>query len=114
MGRPAKSLVELVHDGTFRARRDSHRQLLAGPDVPWPGLAGYQHKYQTARSNPERREAALAFERAVVQSHELTVLKQASGAGASLAAELAELGPPGSTKQLLAFFPAYLVHTVGP
>ncbi|HLK42422.1 MAG TPA: terminase TerL endonuclease subunit, partial [Thermoleophilia bacterium] len=113
MGRPAKSLVEFVLEGTFRARRESERDLLAGPDLPWAWAVVLQRQYRAARSEPERRAVALAFERAVVEIHAETALAQADGGGAALAAELAALGRPGSAKQLLAFFPAYLVHTMG-
>jgi phage terminase large subunit-like protein len=113
MGRPAKSLAELVLDGTFRARRDSHRVLLAGADLPWAWAVVLQRQYRAARSLPEQRAVALAFEQNLRLVHEQTAREQASGAGASLAAELEALGRPGSTKQLIAFFPAFLVHPLG-
>ena len=54
MARPAKSLDAHVREGTFRARRDTHRQLLTGPPLQWPALASLLARYQQTRSEPER------------------------------------------------------------
>jgi phage terminase large subunit-like protein len=113
MGRPAKTLLELVQDGTFRGRRDSHRLLLGGPDLPWSGFALLQARYRSAGSEPERRAVALEFQHAVELVHEQAA-QQAAGPADQLQAELAELGRPGSVQQLLGFFPAYLEHPKGP
>jgi phage terminase large subunit-like protein len=113
MARPAKPLAQLVRDGSYRARRDTHRLLLAGPDLPWPGFALLQERFRTASSEPERRAVALEFQRAVQ-----LVQQQAATAEASpserLQAELAKLGRAGTSKQLLEFLPAYLRHPKGP
>src|SRR5437764_15251566 len=95
-GRPAKSLAQLVRDGSFRARRAQQRALLAGPDLPYPGFAILQARFRRATSEPERRALALEFERAVRLVHEQAAAEQAQGGGRSLEAELAELGRPGS------------------
>jgi phage terminase large subunit-like protein len=113
-GRPAKSLAQLVRDGSFRARREQHRALLLGPDLPYPGFALLQERFRRATSEPERRALALEFERAVKLVHAQAEVEQAQGRGRSLEAELAELGKPGSLKRLLRFFPTYLEHPKGP
>ncbi|MHB8695287.1 MAG: terminase TerL endonuclease subunit [Solirubrobacteraceae bacterium] len=113
-GRPPKTLAQLVRDGSFRARRDTHRLLLAGPALSWQGFALLQQRFVTVRSEAERREVAREFEQAVKLVHAQTAAAQAQGAGRSLADELALLGKPGSAKQLLEFFPSYLVHPKGP
>jgi phage terminase large subunit-like protein len=120
MGRPAKTLAQLVRDGSFRGRRDSHRDLLSGPVVQWPAFASLQARFAGAGSEAERREIALSFERMVREAQqELQRRIDGNGGGktaaaAELAAALAELGRPGSLAQLLRFFPAYLVHPKGP
>ena len=57
MGRPAKTLAQLVRDGSFRARRDSHRALLFGPELSWPGFALLQQQFRAAwaRYFPQRQ-----------------------------------------------------------
>ena len=112
MSRPPKSLAQLLHDGSFRARR--HGPLLLGPDLRYPAFALLQARYRQATSEPERRAIALEFERAVRLVHEQAEQEQAEGRGRSLAGELAELGKPGSLAQLLRFFPHYLQHPKGP
>src|SRR5436309_690967 len=123
MGRPRKSLEALVREGTFRARRDTHRQLLGGPALAWPAFATVQDRYRQAGSEPERRAVALEFERIVAAAQAELVRRtqavQKNGAAASatatggLEAALARLGKAGSTKQLLGFFPAFLRHPKG-
>lgn len=118
-GRPTKSLEAHVRDGSFRARRQGNRRLLLGPPLRWPRLAELQAEYARAGSEPERRAAALAFERLISSAHEEA--RRRSGApsnlaaedAAALAAELAALGRPGSAAQLLRFFPAFLSHPKG-
>src|SRR2546425_11569515 len=109
-GRPAKSLLQHLREGSFRARRDTHRALLLGPAVPFAGFALLQQRYQQAGSEPERRAIALEFEQAVNLVH-----AQASRTGQpSFASEIALLGKPDSSAQLLGFFPHYLAHPKGP
>ena len=45
-GRPTKPLRAHVTEGTFRARRISHRALLIGSPLPWPAFASLQARYQ--------------------------------------------------------------------
>ena len=114
--RPVKTLRSHVIEGTFRARRDSHRRLLCGPAVPWPTFAGLQARYLTASSEPERRDVALQFEQRVAAAQREAHRRDSNGTdGANaLAAELRTLGKPGSVTQLLKFFPYYLAHPRGP
>ena len=116
MARPVKTLRSHVIEGTFRARRVSHRTLLLGPAVPWPALASLQARFAAATSEPERRDVALQFERLVgVAQREAHRRDSNNGDGTSaLAAELRTLGKPGSVAQLLKFFPYYLAHPRGP
>jgi phage terminase large subunit-like protein len=109
-GRPPKSLAEHVRDATFRSSR--HAGLLAGPDLPWPGLALIQHRFRAATSTPERSAVAREFENAIALIHE-TATRENAAAGRTLKDELADLGKPGSVKQLLAFFPGFLAHPKG-
>src|SRR4051794_15378153 len=117
-GRPAKSLRAHVQDGTFRARRHPHRALLLGPGLQWPAFASLQTRYAQASSEPERRALALEFQQLVqAAQRELHRLSSAGGQGelaARIAADLTKLGKPGSTAQLLGFFPSYLAHPKGP
>jgi hypothetical protein len=57
------SLEQLVRRKGFRPSR--HRELLAGRVLPWPQLAALQGEYVAAGSEPERREIAVRFLRAV-------------------------------------------------
>jgi phage terminase large subunit-like protein len=116
MGRPRKTLEQLVRDGTFLARRDEDRALLLEPHLPWPAFASLQGRFAAATSDAEQRQIALEFER-LVRAAQTEVQRQTGTANAphaQLAAELARLGRPGSIKQLLEFFPAYLQHPKGP
>jgi phage terminase large subunit-like protein len=113
-GRPAKSLAQLVREGTFRARRDSHRELLLGAELPWPAFAALQRQFRVAASEAERRVVALAFEHAVAKAQADAAEAEARRNGGSLQLELVKLGKPGSIEQLLAFFPAFLRHPKGP
>jgi phage terminase large subunit-like protein len=113
MARPAKPLAQLVREGNYRARRDTHRLLLAGPDLPWPGFALLQQRFRTATSEPERRAIALEFQRAVNLVQQQAAAAE-EGPSERLQAELCRLGRPGSSKQLLEFLPAYLRHPKGP
>jgi phage terminase large subunit-like protein len=114
VGRPAKKLARHVLDATFRARRDSHRELLLGAPLPWAGFAVLQQRFAAASSEAERRELAREFERAVQIVRDQAIREQAGGHRRSIDAELAELGKPGSASQLLRFFPRYFVHPKGP
>jgi phage terminase large subunit-like protein len=113
MGRPARSLVEHLRQGTFRARR--HHALLAEPDVPFPGFALLQRRYRTATSDPERRAIAVDCERAVKLAR-ASADQEAAGSGGhpALNQDLLTLGKPSSLKQLLGFFPHFLHHSKGP
>jgi phage terminase large subunit-like protein len=113
-GRPAKTLAEHVREGTFRARRETHRSLLPDAALPWQGFAVLQERFRRASSEPERRAVALEFERAVGQVQAQVERERPDGGGLALAAELATLGKPGSTARLLRFFPEYFVHPKGP
>jgi phage terminase large subunit-like protein len=113
-GRPAKTLPEHVRDGTFRARREAHRSLLAAAALPWPGFAVLQERFRRASSEPERRAVALEFERAVRLVQARVERERPDGGRSALTAELAELGKPSSAAQLLRFFPEYFVHPKGP
>ena len=106
-GRPAKTLRSHVTEGTFRARRDTHRALLCGPPLTWPAFASLQARFIAAGSEPERRDVALQFERLVGVAQREAHKRDRNGAeGAdALAAELLTLGKPGSVAQLLKFFP---------
>lgn len=114
MAPKTKSLVELIQDGTFIARRASHcARLETEPPVPWPGLAALQHDYRLA-DNPRVRQAiARDFEYAVREAHALTVQKAADDEGGVLA-EMAKLGRPHSALRLERMFPAYFRHYQGP
>src|SRR5579862_78171 len=114
MARPQKSLKELVEAGSFRARRPSHQERLAGPDLSWPLLAAIQRRWRAATSEHERRQAALAFEHAVKHAHAQAKTEQAAGHAPTLAQELAAFGPVGSAKSVIAFFERQLVHPKGP
>jgi phage terminase large subunit-like protein len=113
-GRPTKTLAQHVREGTFRARRETHRLLLPAAPLPWPGFAVLQERFRRASSEPERRAVALEFEQAVRQVQAQVERERADGGGLALAAELAELGKPGSAARLLRFFPKYFVHPKGP
>ena len=115
-GRPVKTLRAHVTEGTFRARRVSHRALMGGPPLPWPVFASLQARYLAASSEPDRRDAALKFEQIVAAAQREAHKRDSNGAPGSsaLAAELVTLGKPGSVAQLLKFFPYYLAHPRGP
>ena len=119
MARPAKSLQVHVREGTFRARRPTHRQLLGGAALAqWPLFASPQNRYGRAGTEAERRAVALEFER-LVQAAQAELQKRVGAAGAGgererLTVELRRLGRPGSAAQLLRFFPTYLTHPKGP
>ena len=115
-GRTAKTLRAHVTQGTFRARRDSHRALLCGPPLPWPAFANLQARYAAASSEPERRDVALQVEQLVTAAQREARRRDnpdTEGSNA-LAAELQTLGKPGSAAQLIRFFPTYLSHPRGP
>jgi phage terminase large subunit-like protein len=115
-GRTAKTLRSHVTEGSFRARRTTHRALLCGPPLSWPVFASLQARFVAAGSEPERRDVALQFERLVGAAQREARKRDSNGAPGSnaLAAELLTLGKPGSVSQLLKFFPYYLAHPRGP
>lgn len=112
MARPARSLEQHIRQGTFRSRR--HRQLLEGPDLSWPLFAQMQARYRAASSEPERQAIGLECEQTLTQIHEAAALEADGQVGRSLDHAFAELGNPGSSDQLLAFFPQFLRHAKGP
>ena len=102
MSRRAKQLNELVLDGTFEARRPHHRALLFEDDARDPVLRAIQERFRECGNEFEQRAIAKEFEEAVRH-----------GAGAApplekLLEELKKLGPNGSAKQAIGFFPRYL------
>src|SRR5436305_12951297 len=103
MARPALSLAELVTRGSFRAPR--HHGLLGAAPLPWPGFAVLQERYRAASSDAERREIGREFAQAVQFVHQQTDGETTDSETAELDAALSGLGKPGSTKQLLGFFP---------
>src|SRR6266480_6307096 len=100
MGRPAKSLEAHIREGTFRARREPHEALLAGPAVRWALFADLQRQYLQARSEPERRAVALAVERHIAAAQ--TQLRERIDAEHDVAAQLLLPGKAGMA-QLLGF-----------
>jgi hypothetical protein len=112
MGRPARSLVDHLREGSFRARR--HHELLGGPDVPWSGFALLQRRYRVASSELERRAVAVDCERAVKLARAAADTEAAGSSIPIIEQELRKLGKPGSVKQLLGFFPHFLSHSKGP
>jgi phage terminase large subunit-like protein len=117
-GRPAKTLLAHVQEGSFRARRDTHRRLLLGPPLKWPLFASLQVRYAQATSQPERRAVALEFELLVRAAQQEVRRRTGTNGGAdmraALAAELASLGSHTSAATLPRFFPEYLAHPKGP
>jgi phage terminase large subunit-like protein len=111
-GRPSKTLRAHVQDGTFEAKRETHRALLEAHDVPWPALAALQQRYRDADTDFLRRAIAKEFERAVEDAH-AEAADRASEDAPELEAELAKLGPRHSAKRLKAFFPRYLTLETG-
>jgi hypothetical protein len=64
VGRPRKRLADLIHDGTFVARK--HERLLADDGAtPWDELEQLRTEYRAATTPTERRDLALVLERAV-------------------------------------------------
>lgn len=61
-GRPAKTLIQHVQDGTFRPSR--HGELLETDPLP-PELAQFGDRYRIARSVRERQAVALEFRDAI-------------------------------------------------
>jgi len=107
-GRPAKDLVELVRDRSFRARRDTHRERLAdAADLQRPRLSSIQRRYRRARRPETLNRIALEFERAVQEGVDAKT-------DVSLLELLEELGPFGSAERASNFFPRFLRHTKGP
>jgi hypothetical protein len=110
-GRPSKSLRDLVRDGSFLARR--HEKLLDSHPVPWPGLAALQERYLGAGGDVERRAIAREFEAAVIAAHQASAEASSADRGPTLEQEMLKLGPHGSARQAVRFFPRFLVHDDG-
>jgi phage terminase large subunit-like protein len=107
-GRPRKSLLELVRDGTFLARKD-HEMLADGPLLRWKTLAGLQQRYRACETEFEQRAVAREFEKAIPQLHE-----RRRRARRSIDEQLAKLGPPGSAERAINFFPWAFRIPIGP
>jgi phage terminase large subunit-like protein len=101
-GRREKRLNERILDATFEARRANHRALLYEDDARDPALRAIQERFLDCDNEFEQRAIAKEFEEAIK-----------GGAGApppieDLQAQLRKLGPDGSAKQAIKFFPKYL------
>lgn len=99
MGRPTKTLNQLILDGTFRSTK--HRDRLLDEDARTPALQELQQRYREARSDPERKAVGLEFEKAV---------QTGEGGPATfeqLQVELDALGPANSLQRLLGLFPRF-------
>jgi phage terminase large subunit-like protein len=102
VARPNKSLLEHVHDGSYRARR--HRGLIGEePNVPWPAFAALQDDYRAASSEERGKAIEREFEHLVLDAHATA----AAEAAEELEQELSKLGPPGSAKRTIALFPRF-------
>jgi len=107
VARPSKSLLELVREGTFRARR--HHELLAGENLQWKSLAKFQDEYRAAADLFSKRRIAVAFE------NELPRLRERQERSRkSLDEVLDSLGPRQSTDRVVNFFPRFFRHYAGP
>lgn len=107
MGRPGKSLEQLVRDEGFRWKR--HRELLEDENVGWKALARIQERYRQADNEFERAAIARDFEQAIPE-----VLASSRRKELVLDDELAKLGPPGSADRAVKFFPRFLWIPRGP
>lgn len=109
MGRRRKTIVDLVRDGTFLARKDE--QLLAGKrELPWPELERYRVEFRAAaRHDPE-----LAREVAIELQHRLRGPEGPTAVLGDLGVELRKLGRHGSYVQLERFAATYFRHFAGP
>jgi len=78
MGAPRKTLLHLVQDRTFQARRHEHR--LAEETIPaldsFDELIGLQKIYRTSPTAATRRAAALAFQKRVRETAEERFARQ--------------------------------------
>ena len=106
-GRKAKSLLELVEDGTFSARH--HEARLAGEQLPWKTLSRFQDQYRAAKLDIDRRRIAHEFQKAIplLQARQARQRK-------SLDEILDGLGPPRSADRVVNFFPRFFRHYAGP
>lgn len=105
-GRKRKRLVDIVRDGTFRAREDE--RLLGGKaKLPWPELEKYRRRF-LATAPADRRKVALELQ------DEIGDLDAQTRLLGDLQVELLKLGPAGSYEQLAAFTPKYFKHFAGP
>jgi hypothetical protein len=109
VGRRRKTIVDVVRDGTFLARKDE--QLLAGRDqLPWPVLEDYRTRFQAAAAADPEEARGLSLE----LQHALRAPDGARALFGDLDVELAKLGAYGSFEQLERFAPAYFRHFAGP
>jgi len=110
-GRPAKTLLQHVREGSFRPAR--HAQLLAEADLPWVGLAQLQAAFRGAVSGPERDAIVRDFQAQIKTAHAELARRVGNASTPPLDVALAELGRPGSFRQLERFFPHFLRHQAG-
>jgi phage terminase large subunit-like protein len=106
-GQPAKSLEQLVREGTFRV--DRHKVLLAGDDLQWKSLANLQERFRAADNDVERHRVAKEFASAIPRLH-----AQQARSRKSLDEVLDKLGPPQSADRVVNFFPRFFRHYAGP
>jgi phage terminase large subunit-like protein len=106
-GRKAKSLLDLVEDGTFSARH--HEARLAGEQLPWKTLSRFQDEYRAAKLDIDRRRIAHEFQKAIPQ-----LQARQARSRKSLDEILDSLGPPRSADRVVNFFPRFFRHFAGP
>lgn len=107
MGRRRKTIVDLVRDGTFLARKDE--QLLNGREpLPWDVLDGYRQRFRGELDPELQREISLELQ------HRLRGPDGPLGILGDLAVDLRKLGRPGTFAQLDRFAPRYFRHFAGP
>lgn len=107
MSRRRKTIVDVVRDGTFLARKDE--QLLGGREVlPWPLLERYRQRWQGEYDPELAREISLELE------HALRTPDGPLGILGELDIELRKMGRHGSFVQLDRFSQTYFRHFAGP
>jgi phage terminase large subunit-like protein len=93
VGRPSKSLEDLLRDGTFRSRR--HHELLGGDDVRWKSIAKLQARYRDSDHELEKRRIGVLVENEIPKLH-----ARQERFRKDLREHLDALGPPGSVERL--------------
>jgi hypothetical protein len=105
--RRLKTIVDVVRDATFAARKDE--QLLMGREpLPWPLLEEYRRRFRGERDPELRREISLELQHAL-HGHEGPL-----GISASSASSCASSGRHGQFVQLERFASTYFRHFAGP